>query len=673
MNEQEYYLLQLKQQLRRHEYLYHVLDSPEISDAEYDQMMQQLQKIEDEHPEWITEDSPTQRVGCAPSMAFEQVYHEIPMLSLDNIFDEDSYLTFDKRVRNRLKNNTQLTFCCELKLDGVAVSLLYKHGKLVQASTRGDGKIGENITANIRTIQAIPLHLSGNNIPARIEIRGEVFMTHQNFNKLNAEAQLDEGKIFVNPRNAAAGSLRQLDSRITAKRSLSFFCYGFGLLSCDQLPDSHYQCLMQFKKWGLPVSDNIVLCKNSEQVLFYYHQIERARLNLGFDIDGIVVKVDSLPLQEQLGFLFRAPRWATAFKFPAQEQITLLHDVEFQVGRTGVITPVARLKPVQIGGVTVSNATLHNADEIKRLDIHTGDTVVIRRAGDVIPKIVRVCIDRRSSDSQAIRIPIQCPICGSAIQIIKGEVTIRCTGGLMCSAQRKGAVKHFVSRRAMDIKGMGDKIIAQLVDKEYVTTAADLYRLTLDILIRLNHINRKSAQNLIHAIHKSKKTTLARFIYALGIREVGEATASNLATYYTTLMAFMAADIESLQRVPYVGETIAQHIIHFFQKKNNLDIINQLVNEICISFPLIPVQNTGNIFSNKTIVVSGRLNRLTRDELRAKLILLGAKVANMVSKKTDLLIAGTSAGSKFTQAHALGIKILYEDELLKLLKDHSIV
>lgn len=670
MKEQQNYLARLKQQLRHHEYLYHVLDTPEIPDAEYDRLMQELKKLEAEHPEWITADSPTQRVGAAPLTAFEQVRHEIPMLSLDNVFDEESYLAFDKRVHDRLKNNSQLTFCCELKLDGLAVSLLYEQGELVQAATRGDGTTGENITANIRTIRAIPLRLSGDNIPERIEIRGEVFMTHRGFEKLNEEARHNDGKIFANPRNAAAGSLRQLDPRITAKRPLAFFCYGFGLLAGGQLPASHYQCLMQFKKWGLPVSDKIALCQNSQQVLAYYHKIEQARLGLGFDIDGVVIKVDPLQLQEELGFVARAPRWATAFKFPAQEQITLLHDVEFQVGRTGAITPVARLAPVQVAGATVSNATLHNADEIERLGVRIGDTVVIRRAGDVIPQIVNVLADRRPIDSRKIRFPIHCPVCGSAIERIEGEAVIRCTGGLICAAQRKGALKHFVSRRAMDIEGMGDKIIDQLVDKEYVTTAADLYRLTPDILARLERMGPKSAQNLINALDKSKQTTLARFIYALGIREVGEATANNLAAHYTTLTSLMAADIESLKKVQDVGEIVAKHIVNFFHEQHNRDVVNQLVKEIGINWPAMPAKKADSPFTGKTIVLTGTLNRLTRDELKDKLILLGAKVTGSVSKKTDLVIAGEAAGSKLAKANELGIKIINEDELITLLEDH---
>ncbi len=583
MEKEKKYLELLKERLRYQEYLYHTLDTSEISDLEYDRMMEELKKLESEHPEWITADSPTQMVGSPPLTTFEYVRHERMMLSLDNVFNEESYLAFDKRLHDRLKNKNPLTFCCELKLDGLAVSLLYKNGELIQAATRGDGITGENVTANIRTIQEIPFRLTGDNIPEYIEIRGEVFMTNFGFEKLNEKARRNNDKIFSNPRNAAAGSLRQLDPNITAKRPLVFFCYGFGLVVGGKLPDSQYQCLMQFKKWGLPVSNKIAICQNSQQVLEYYHQIERDRLKLGFDIDGIVVKVDALKVQKELGFISRSPRWATAFKFSSEEKTTLLHDIEFQVGRTGIITPIARLNPVQISGVTIRNATLHNADEIERLGIRIGDTVTIRRSGDVIPQIVNVLIDCRPSDTKEIQFPIYCPVCGSDIKRTEGEVIIRCTGGLICTAQRKGSLKHFVSRHAMNIEGMGDKIIDQLVDKNYVRTAADLYRLNFDILIRLNRMGPKSAQNLINAINNSKQTTLSRFIYALGIRNIGEATARNLAIHYVTLTSFIEADLESLKKVYDVGEKVSKNIIDFFYKLHNRFLINELVNEIDIN------------------------------------------------------------------------------------------
>ncbi|WP_369310703.1 NAD-dependent DNA ligase LigA [Providencia rettgeri] len=661
---------ELKKQLRHHEYQYHVLDAPEIPDVEYDKLMQRLKALEEAHPELVTSDSPTQRVGAAPLSAFETVRHEIPMLSLDNVFDEESYLAFDKRVRDRLKNHDALTFCCELKLDGLAVSLLYENGELVQAATRGDGTVGENITANVRTIRAIPLRLTGDNIPARVEIRGEVFMPQKGFEALNEEARRTDGKVFANPRNAAAGSLRQLDPRITAKRPLTFYCYGVGLIEGGTLPDTHYDRLQQFKAWGLPVSHYVQLRQGHQAVLDFYHQIEQVRPELGFDIDGVVIKVNSIAIQEELGFVSRAPRWAIAFKFPAQEQITVLKDVEFQVGRTGAITPVARLEPVQVAGVTVSNATLHNADEIERLGVHIGDTVVIRRAGDVIPQIVSVVADKRPADSREIVFPIHCPVCGSDIERIEGEAVARCTGGLICGAQRKEALKHFVSRRAMDVDGMGDKIIDQLVEKEYVKTPADLYQLSAGKLTGLDRMGPKSAQKLIDALEKSKQTTLARFIYALGIREVGEATAANLAAHYATLDAVMAADEESLKTVPDIGHVVAKHVVNFFHEAHNQAVINDLITRANIHWPEVKVVNSAEIdspFAGKTVVLTGSMSVLTRDEAKDKLVALGAKVAGSVSKKTDMVIAGEAAGSKLAKANELGIPVIDEDELIRLL------
>ncbi|MGO2306356.1 MAG: NAD-dependent DNA ligase LigA [Providencia sp.] len=660
----------LKQQLRYHEYQYHVLDAPEIPDAQYDKLMQELKALEAQHPELITNDSPTQRVGAAPLAAFDTVRHEVPMLSLDNVFDEESYLSFDKRIRDRLKNHDELTFCCELKLDGLAVSLLYENGELVQAATRGDGSVGENITVNVRTIRAIPLRLTGNNIPARVEIRGEVFMPQKGFEALNELARKTDGKVFANPRNAAAGSLRQLDPRITAKRPLTFYCYGVGLVEGNTLPDTHYERLMQFKAWGLPVSDYVQLRVGHQAVLDFYHEIEQVRPQLGFDIDGVVIKVNSIALQEELGFVSRAPRWATAFKFPAQEQMTLLKDVEFQVGRTGAITPVARLEPVQVAGVMVSNATLHNADEIERLGVHIGDTVVIRRAGDVIPQIVSVVMSERPADSREIVFPTHCPVCGSDVERVEGEAVARCTAGLVCGAQRKEALKHFVSRRAMDVDGMGDKIIDQLVETEYVKTPADLYQLSAGKLTGLDRMGPKSAQKLIDALEKSKQTTLARFIYALGIREVGEATAANLAAHYHTLDALIAADEDSLKTVQDVGHVVAKHVVNFFREEHNQAVIADLVAKANIQWPEVKVVNSEEIdspFAGKTVVLTGSMNILTRDEAKDKLIALGAKVAGSVSKKTDMVIAGEAAGSKLAKAIELGIKVIDEEELINLL------
>jgi len=660
----------LRTTLVHHEYQYHVMDAPEVPDAEYDRLMNELRELEAQHPELITPDSPTQRVGAAPLSAFEQVRHEVPMLSLDNAFDEATYLAFDKRVKDRLKTTDDITFCCELKLDGLAVSLLYEEGLLVQAATRGDGTTGENITANVRTIRAIPLRLKGENIPARVEVRGEVFMPQAGFEKLNEEARRSGNKVFANPRNAAAGSLRQLDPRITAKRPLTFFCYGFGLLEGGEMPASHWQRLQQFKAWGLPVSDRIRLCHSAEEVLEFYHQVEADRPTLGFDIDGVVIKVDSQQLQEQLGFVARAPRWAVAFKFPAQEQMTTVRDVEFQVGRTGAITPVARLEPVQVAGVMVSNATLHNADEIERLGLQIGDRVVIRRAGDVIPQVVGVVESERPQDTRAIVFPEHCPVCGSDVERVEGEAVTRCTGGLICGAQRKEALKHFVSRRAMDVDGMGEKIIDQLVDKEYVKTPADLFRLSAGVLTGLDRMGPKSAQNVVDALNKAKQTTLARFLYALGIREVGEATAANLAAHFGELEKIMDADLDALIAVPDVGTVVASHLRNFMEEESNREVIRQLVEDIGIHWPAVEVIKPEEIdspFSGKTVVLTGSLTILSRDDAKARLVALGAKVSGSVSKKTDLVIAGEAAGSKLAKAQELGIEVIDEAEMIRLL------
>lgn len=666
----EQQITQLRTTLRHHEYLYHVLDTPEIPDAEYDRLMAELRSLEDAHPELITPDSPTQRVGAAPLSEFTQVRHEVPMLSLDNAFDEASYLAFNKRVQDRLKSAEAITFCCELKLDGLAVSLLYEDGVLVRAATRGDGTTGENITANVRTIRSIPLKLRGENIPRRLEVRGEVFLPQAGFEKINEEARRTGGKIFANPRNAAAGSLRQLDPRITAKRPLTFFCYGVGLLEGGELPASHHARLQQFKEWGLPVSDRIRLCNTPEEVLAFYHQVEAERPKLGFDMDGVVIKVDSLALQETLGFVARAPRWAVAFKFPAQEQMTFVRDVEFQVGRTGAITPVARLEPVQVAGVLVSNATLHNADEIERLGLRIGDRVVIRRAGDVIPQVVGVVESERPENTSEIVFPTHCPVCGSDVERVEGEAVARCTGGLICGAQRKEALKHFVSRRALDVDGMGDKIIDQLVEKEYVHTPADLFRLTAGKLTGLDRMGPKSAQNVVDALEKAKETTFARFLYALGIREVGEATAAGLAAHFGSLDALIAASIEDLQKVPDVGIVVATHTFNFFAEESNREVIRQLTAEAGVHWPvpvIIKAEEIDSPFAGKTVVLTGSLSIMSRDDAKARLVALGAKVAGSVSKKTDLVIAGEAAGSKLVKAQELGIDVIDEAEMIRLL------
>ena len=662
----------LRDLIRHHEYCYYVLDAPEIPDVEYDKLIKQLQNLELTHPELITPDSPTQRVGGAPLSQFSSIRHQLPMLSLDNVFDESSFIAFNKRIKDRLELDEEqaVEYCCELKLDGLAVSLLYENGQLIQAATRGDGTTGEDITANVRTIKTIPLVLQGENIPSRLEVRGEVFMTHKGFAKLNAEAEKRNEKIFANPRNAAAGSLRQLDPKITAKRPLTFFCYGVGINEGADLPNTHYARLMQFKAWGLPVSDKVQIRHGAQEALDYFKQIGDQRMSLDFDIDGVVIKVNSITEQEQLGFVARAPRWATAFKFPAQEEVTKLNKVDFQVGRTGAITPVARLEPVSVAGVIVSNATLHNSDEIIRLGIREGDYVTVRRAGDVIPQIVAVIKDRRPADTKEIIFPTHCPICGSIIVRDEGQAISRCAGGLICQAQRKEALKHFVSRRAMNVEGLGDKIIEQLVDKEYVETPADLYKLTVPILCSLDKVGEKLANNLMSALNKSKNTSLNRFIFALGIPNVGEVTAENLVNQLGNLTAIENASLEQLQSVNDIGAVIAESIIDFFQEPHNRTVIDQLISEeIGIHWPDVEIQllTTDSPFSDKTVVLTGTLSILTRDEAKAKLKQLGAKVTGSVSKKTDFVIAGEAAGSKLTKAQELGIKVIDEQELINLL------
>ena len=660
---------QLRNIIRQHEYQYYVLDDPKIPDAEYDKLMQQLRDLEQQNPDLITPESPTQRVGGVALSQFSTVRHEMPMLSLDNIFDEDGLIAFDKRIRERITvPSVNLEYCCELKLDGLAVSILYENGNFVRAATRGDGNVGEDITENVKTIKSIPLKLTGDNIPSRLEVRGEVFMTHQAFEKLNHDAEKNHEKIFANPRNAAAGSLRQLDPRVTAKRSLSFYCYGVGIFEGAPLPNTHYGRLMQFKYWGIPVSEHVKIVTGVDAVLNYFHNIENQRMSLGFDIDGVVIKINQIELQQQLGFVARAPRWAIAFKFPAQEQITQLLKVDFQVGRTGAVTPVARLEPVQVAGVIVSNATLHNSDEIERLGIREGDYVTIRRAGDVIPKVVAVILDKRPENTTAIQFPTNCPVCGSLIVRDEGEAISRCSGGLFCAAQRKESLKHFVSRRALDITGFGDRIIEQLVDKQYIKTPVDLYYLTLPKLCSLDKVGEKLATNLLNALEKSKQTTLGRFIFALGIPHVGEVTAENLANELGSLETIRSVSVEDLQKVSDIGEVIAKSIVNFLNEEHNRNIIDELISDkIAIHWSSIEVEAPkveNNIFNDKVVVLTGTLSSMSRDEAKAKLKQLGAKVTGSVSKNTDIVIAGDAAGSKLTKAQELAIQIMDEQTML---------
>ena len=655
----------LRHDLRRYEYEYHVLDNPTIPDAEYDRLFHQLKALEADHPELITADSPTQRVGAKPLSGFAQIRHEIPMLSLDNAFSDEEFYAFVKRIEDRLIRLPEpLTFCCEPKLDGLAVSILYVNGVLTQAATRGDGTTGEDITANIRTIRNIPLQLLMDNPPTRLEVRGEVFMPHEGFERLNQQALEKGEKTFANPRNAAAGSLRQLDPKITSKRPLVLNAYGIGIAEGVDLPNTHYDRLQWLKSIGIPVNPEIRLCNGTDEVLDFYRDIQNKRSSLGYDIDGTVLKINDIALQEKLGFISKAPRWAIAYKFPAQEELTRLNDVEFQVGRTGAITPVAKLEPVFVAGVTVSNATLHNGDEIERLDIAIGDTVVIRRAGDVIPQIIGVLHDRRPADARPIVFPETCPVCDSAIVRIEGEAVARCTGGLFCAAQRKEALKHFVSRKAMDIDGVGGKLIEQLVDRELVHTPADLFKLDLTTLTRLERMGTKSAENALASLEKAKNTTLARFIFALGIREVGEATALNLANHFKTLEALQNADLEALQQVPDVGEVVANRILAFWHEPHNVAVVNDLIAQGVHCETVETKEVTENRFKGKTVVLTGTLTQMGRNEAKALLQEMGAKVSGSVSAKTDFVIAGDAAGSKLTKAQELGVTVLTEEEFL---------
>ncbi|MGP8306552.1 NAD-dependent DNA ligase LigA [Vibrio sp. YIC-376] len=661
-------LEELKESLHYHAVRYYVEDNPEIPDAEYDRLMRELLEIEAQNPDLVTVDSPSQRVGGKPLSEFSQVTHEVPMLSLDNAFDDGELDSFHKRAQDRVGNQSVKQYCCEPKLDGLAVSLLYENGILVQAATRGDGTTGENITENVRTINAIPLKLRGDDWPARLEVRGEVFMPKAGFEKLNELARQKGDKVFVNPRNAAAGSLRQLDSRITASRPLSFYAYSVGVVLGAELAASHYERFLQIRSWGLPMCPETKRVESLAEVKAYYQDILQRRDDLPYEIDGVVIKVDDIAIQERLGFVARAPRWAIAYKFPAQEEITTLNEVEFQVGRTGAITPVAKLEPVFVGGVTVSNATLHNADEIERLQVKVGDQVVIRRAGDVIPQVVSVIRERRPENARDIVFPSLCPVCGSHVERIEGEAVTRCTGGLVCQAQRKQALKHFVSRKALDVDGLGDKVIEQLVDREMVETPADLFKLSAGVLTVLERMGPKSAQNIVNALEKSKLTTLPRFLYSLGIREVGEATAANLAQHFKSLETIQAATEEQLIEVQDIGVVVAKHITTFFGEEKNQAVVKDLLDQ-GIHWPEInaPEQGVELPLEGKTVVLTGTLSQLGRTEAKEALQALGAKVTGSVSKKTDILFAGANAGSKLAKAQELGIEIKTEQDLLDLM------
>ena len=662
----------LREQLRDHNYRYYVLDNPSVPDAEYDRLFRQLQQLEQEHPDLITHDSPTQRVGDQPLDVFSQVTHRISMLSLDNVFNDQDLQAFDRRVRDRLKTEDEIEYVCEPKLDGLAVSVRYENGVLVQAATRGDGQTGEDITQNIRTIQSLPLKLHGTGYPATLEVRGEVFMPSAGFEEMNRRAAEKGEKIFANPRNAAAGSLRQLDSRITAQRPLDMYCYGVGFVAGGDLAQTHFDNLQLLKSWGLRINAETKLARGAVELQQYHDAMLAKRNRLAYEIDGIVYKVNSLALQKELGFVSRAPRWATAHKFPAQEEMTELLGVDFQVGRTGALTPVARLAPVFVGGVTVSNATLHNMDEVTRMDVRVGDTVIVHRAGDVIPKVVKVVLEKRPAHTQPILMPAHCPVCDSAIIKPEGEAVARCSGGLYCPAQVKEAIKHFASRKAMDVEGLGDKLVEQLVDQGLIAYVSDLYKLQVKAVAAMERMGQKSAQNLIDALEKSKATTLPRFLFALGIRDVGEATALTLAQHFGTLENIRNASEEQLQEAPDVGPIVASRIVEFFGQPHNLEIVRAL-REVGVHWTeQEPAAREVGALDGRTYVLTGTLTKLTRDDAKDYLQRLGAKVAGSVSKNTDVVVAGEKAGSKLKKAEELGIAIIDEDAFIQLLRDHDI-
>lgn len=648
-------------------YRYYVENEAQIPDIDYDHMMRRLQALEAEYPQLASESSPTQRVGAPVASEFPTVQHSVRMLSLDNAFNDAELSAFARRAGERLNRDPAgLSFCCEPKLDGLAVSLIYREGVLVQGATRGDGSTGEEITNNIRTIRSIPLKLRGSNIPSLIEVRGEVFIGHAGFKAMNERAREQGGKVFANPRNAAAGSLRQLDPRIAGARPLEFFAYQVAQLEGTEWAATHSDMMALLRGWGFRSNPELAIVEGSQGIIDFCERMGERRTSLDYDIDGAVLKVDSLADQARLGFVSRAPRWAIAFKFPAEEQRTTLEDVDFQVGRIGTLTPVAKLKPVQVAGVTVSNATLHNMDEIARLGVRIGDDVIVRRAGDVIPQVVQVVRDERPANTREIVLPTECPVCGAQVERLEGEVAARCSGGLFCPAQRKEALQHFASRRALDIDGLGVKLIDVLVDREMVKTPADLFHLTVAELAELPRMAEKSATNLVRSLEKSRHTTLARFIYALGIREVGEATAQALALNFGSLKTLMAASIEQLLAVPDIGPVVAHHINTFFAQQDNLATIQALI-DAGVQWEEVEVSQRAQPLEGQTWVLTGTLEQLTRDQAKERLQALGAKVAGSVSGKTHCVVAGPGAGSKLSKAEQLGVEVVDEATFLEQL------
>ncbi|MFT5599452.1 MAG: DNA ligase (NAD+) [Chitinophagales bacterium] len=659
----------LRQKIDVHNHRYYGLDDGSITDQAYDKLYRQLQQFEQQYPELESAESPTQRVGTSPSTHLKSVEHEVAMLSLDNAFDASEMQVFEKRLSDRvITKDSPLYYTAEPKLDGLAVSLLYENGTLIRAATRGDGKTGENITANVRTLKSIPLSLKGSHLPTRIEVRGEVYMDHAGFEKLNNDQRRIEGKIFANPRNAAAGSLRLLDSRITASRPLTFCSYAIGWVEGYELPDSQFKRMQYLTTIGLPISRYIERVMSVQGCLGYRQQILEQRDQLEFDIDGVVFKLDDISQQQQAGYVSRAPRWAIAYKFPAQEVMTKLLDVDFQVGRTGAITPVARLDPVAVGGVMVSNATLHNMAEIERKDVRIGDVVIVRRAGDVIPEVVAPVIEQRESKLKLPQMPTHCPVCQSEVIKPEKQAAYRCTGGLVCAAQRKEGIKHFASRKALDIDGLGDKLIEQMVEQKMIKSIADLYHLELPQLSGLERMAKKSATNLLKSLEVSKLTTLARFIYALGIREVGQATAEALALFFKNIEPLMTADFETLQQVDDVGPVVADNIVHFFEQPSNIAVVNDLLEQ-GIYWPKVSAPGPINALplSGQTFVITGTLEGLSRDQAALMLKQRGAKVSTSVSAKTTAVIAGEKPGSKVTKAGSLGVDVLSQEQFEALI------
>jgi len=662
----------LRELINYHNHRYYVLDDPEIPDAEFDILFGELAQLEQEFPSLIRPESPTQRVGGEPVEGFEQVRHALPMLSLDNAFSDESILDFDTRIRERLQRDEVLRYAAEPKLDGTAISIVYEKGRLVRAATRGDGITGEDVTHNVRTIASIPLQLSGSQYPEYLEVRGEIFMPRAGFEALNDRAREHGEKVFVNPRNAAAGSLRQLDPRLTAKRPLDMFAYSVGMVRGRQIPACHSQTLGYLQELGIKVCPELQVVEGAAGCLAYYREIGAKRDGLPYDIDGVVYKVDDFELQAELGFVTRAPRWAIAHKFPAQEQTTRVADIEWQVGRTGAVTPVARLEPVFVGGVTVSNATLHNFDELRRKDVRPGDTVIIRRAGDVIPEVVRVIVKKRPKGTRPVHLPVKCPVCDADVLRVEGEAVARCSGGFTCSAQRKEAIKHFASRRALDIEGLGSKLIDQLVDIELIESPGDLFDLSTAQLVELERMGEKSAVKLLASLERSKSTTLDRFLYALGIREVGEATSLTLAKHFGKLSLIRDATQEELQSIKDIGPIVAEHIHHFFQQPHNKVLVEKLM-KLGLHWPSpeqVEVRETP--FANQTIVLTGTLQTMARADAKSKIQALGGKVTASVTKKTNLIIYGENAGSKLQKARKLDIPIADEDEFLEMLSEVDI-